>query len=169
MIFALLLAVQCDRTISCTNQTTLIELDETNYKQIIGGPHPVFVRMENEGCPFAATSNNIWKEAASLFPNIIFARAECLYHHDICAALGGDVSPSHFLFGKNQPITDKPLDSFGNPAEISSSSMYFVNSIYKHLNYYRFSINRRTYSRINTPLFRILQIPSFRFIRFHLL
>ena len=136
MFFTILLAQALgERTTTCTAQKTLFDITESNYDQIIGGNRAVLVRMQNEGCPYAATSEQYWREAAELFPNIIFARAECIYNEKVCSKLGANVSPSHALF---LPNSTQIKDSFGNPDEISSSSSYYANFIYQNLQFYPF-------------------------------
>lgn len=134
MIFIILcLQSSYNRTQKCTPRRTLFDLKNSTYDSIIGSSRPVFVRMENEGCPYAKTSKYYWEEAAQLFPTIQFARAECIYNREICNRLGATVSPSHALFGPN---SQTPLDSFGNPSAISSSSNYYSDVIYRHLGFY---------------------------------
>ena len=107
----------------------------SNYEQIVGSSRPVFVRMENEGCPYAKKSQDNWKEASDLFPNIKFVRAECIYNGEVCSKIGGQVSPSHALFEAN---STKYVYDFGNPPDISSSSSYFANIIHQYLGFYPF-------------------------------
>ena len=99
-MFTALLAF-ASRNQKCTTRKTLIDITNDNYLDIIGKNRPVYVRMKNNGCPFAVASEQSWKDASELYPNIAFAQLECLKNGQTCAAFGARVSPSHTLFPAN--------------------------------------------------------------------
>ena len=136
-VFLSILAASSNRTRQCTPRETLIDITTDNYDQIMGSSQlrPVFARMQNEGCSFAPASEANWREASELFPNIKFVRAYCIKYNQLCHTLGSSVSPSHSLFGTDKT---KPLESFGNPVDISKSSSFYSDVIYKNLGYYPF-------------------------------
>ncbi|KAK8842504.1 hypothetical protein M9Y10_026095 [Tritrichomonas musculus] len=136
MILAyLFVQVLCERTKTCTVKQTLFDLTKDNYNQVIGQSRPVFVRIENEGCPYSKPSQNYWEEASRLFPNIKFVRAECLNNGEVCKNLGAQVSPTHILFGANS--TEK-LETYEQNTPISLSSTPYANIIFNHLGFYPF-------------------------------
>lgn len=136
-VFLSILSASSNRTRQCTPKATLINITTDNFDQIMGSSQrrPVFARMQNEGCSYAPSSEGNWREAAELFPNIKFVKAYCIKYNDICHTLESSSSPSHSLYGTDKT---KPLDTFGNPIDISTSSTFFSDTIFKNLGYYPF-------------------------------
>ena len=110
---------------TCTQRNTIITLTSDDYMNVIGKDKPVFLRMANAGCPSAPASQESWKEASELHPDIVFAEIECLKYGTICKSFGGNVSPSHAIFEAGKT---KQNETFGN-LEIFTQSQGFTQKI----------------------------------------
>ena len=92
---------------NCTSRKTLFSIDKTNDTAVNGTGTPVYLRMENAGCPYARTSANNWKEAAALYPNVQFVYLECLSNPETCIKYNATGSPYHILLDGNGNVLDK--------------------------------------------------------------
>ena len=121
----------------CTARHTLYSVTKDNYTDYIGQGKPIFLRMQNAGCPYAGPSEASWQEAAELYPNLQFVYVECIYNYDVCAKYSKEkpvTSPSHAVLDGN----GERLYYVGNSISFRYSSSAYGEIVQKQLGFYPF-------------------------------
>ena len=135
-----LLAIQAFSAEKCTYSSNMFSIeDNTSLLEIKDDFRPTFLRLTSPGCPYTPLSDQQWKKAAQLFPQVNFVTVNCWQNSAICSQFGNSImTPVHGLVpaGSSQVNEDTII---GNSEGLQSSPQLFIDCIQNNAKIYPIS------------------------------